>query len=125
MAHILLVEDSEEFRTPLAKLLSKAGHRVTEAPDGRAALAHVLAETPDLIITDVQMPEMDGPSLLEVIRSYLRLFSIPVVVLTGIEEGALIERARAQKVNSFMVKGRATIDDILEAVKQALITLPN
>ncbi len=71
------------------------------------------------------MPEMDGPSLLEVIRSYLRLFSIPVVVLTGIEEGALIERARAQKVNSFMVKGRATIDDILEAVKQALITLPN
>ena len=131
MARILLIEDSADFRDALSRFLGKAGHEVTSVSNGREGLAKVLAEPPDLILTDVQMPELDGPSFLEdgpsfleVVRSYLRMYSVPVVVLTGIEDGPLLDRTRAQKVNSILVKGKASLDDILKAVDEALVTLP-
>jgi CheY-like chemotaxis protein len=124
MAKILLVEDSDDFRYTLEKLLTRAGHEVKGVSNGREALAAVLAETPDLILTDVQMPELDGPSLLEVVRSYLRMYSLPVVVVTGLEEGPLLDRIRAQKVNAILVKGKASPEDIQAAVKEALVNLP-
>jgi len=83
-----------------------------------------LAQTPDLILTDIQLPELDGPSLLEIVRSYLRMYSLPVVVLTGIEDGPLLDRIRAQKVNAILIKGKASLDDILKAVDAAVVALP-
>lgn len=124
MARILLIEDCPDFRSAISRFLGKAGHEITDASNGREGLAKVLAETPDLILTDVQMPELDGPSFLEVVRSYLRMYSVPVVVLTGVEEGPLLDRTRAQKVNSILIKGKASLDDILKAVDEALVTLP-
>jgi DNA-binding NarL/FixJ family response regulator len=70
------------------------------------------------------MPELDGASFLEVVRSYLRL-TVPVVVLTGVEDGPLVDRIREQKVNSILVKGKASPADIQAAVKEALVSLPN
>jgi CheY-like chemotaxis protein len=125
MAKILVVEDSDDFRYALEKYLTRFGHEVTGVADGRDALASVLANTPDLILTDVQMPELDGPSFLEVVRSYLRLHSVPVVVLTGIEDGPLIDRVRAQKVNAILIKSKASLDDVLAAIKLALVSLPS
>lgn len=83
-----------------------------------------MAQTPDLILTDIQLPELDGPSLLEIVRSYLRMYSLPVVVLTGIEDGPLLDRIRAQKVNAILIKGKASLDDILKAVDAAVVALP-
>jgi CheY-like chemotaxis protein len=124
MAKILVVDDSDDFRASIVKLLTRFGCVVKDVANGRDALASVLADTPDLILTDVQMPELDGPSLLEVLRSYLRLHSLPVVVMTGVDEGPLIDRIRAQKVNSILIKGKASLEDIEAAVKEALVTLP-
>jgi CheY-like chemotaxis protein len=124
MAKILIVEDSEDFRSSIAKVLTISGHEVRLAANGREGLAGVLAETPELILTDIQMPELDGASFLEVVRSYLRL-TVPVVVLTGVEDGPLIDRIRAQKVNSILIKGKASPADIQAAVKEALVSLPN
>jgi CheY-like chemotaxis protein len=124
MAKILIVDDEQDARESLAVLFREAGHTVTGAPNGRDALSAVLSDTPDVIILDLMMPEMDGPSFLEVVRSYLRIQSLPVVVLTGLGDSPMIDRARALKVNTILVKGRATPDDIRKAVDDALVRHP-
>jgi CheY-like chemotaxis protein len=124
MAKILVVEDHADSVESLAMILRDAGHTVTCVPNGREALAHVLVELPDVVLLDLLMPEMDGPSFLEVVRSYLRIQSLPVVVLTALAESPMIDRARALKVNTILVKGKAMPQDILKALEDALIRLP-
>jgi CheY-like chemotaxis protein len=124
MANILIVDDNADSRESLAIYFRTAGHEVTCMPNGREALSIVLAQTPDVIVLDLLMPEMDGPSFLEVIRSYLRIHSLPVVVLTALADSPMISRAQALKVNTVLVKGKATPDEILKAVEEALIRHP-
>ena len=124
MPKILIVDDAAESCETLAKLLRAAGHTVTCVPNGREALAQVLNQVPDVILLDLLMPEMDGPSFLEVVRSYLRLQSLPVVVLTGLSDSPMIERAQHLKVNSILTKGKATPQEIQEALEEAVIRLP-
>jgi CheY-like chemotaxis protein len=124
MTKILIVDDSEDSRESLAIYFRNLGHTVTCVPNGREALSLVLTDLPDVILLDLLMPEMDGPSFLEVIRSYLRIQSLPVVVLTALAESPIIDRARALKVNSILVKTKATPDDILKALEEALVRYP-
>ena len=124
MAKILIVDDDADGCESLAVFLRDSGHIATCAPNGREALLLVLADLPDVVVLDLVMPEMDGPSFLEVVRSYLRIQSLPVVVLTALGESPMIDRARALKVNSILVKGKATTDDILKALDEALVRYP-
>jgi CheY-like chemotaxis protein len=124
MARILIVDDVEDARESLGVLLRDAGHTVVCVPNGRDALMQVLSDKPDVILLDLMMPDMDGPSFLEVCRSYLRLQSLPVVVLTALSDSPMIDRIQAMKVNTILVKGRAMPDDIRKAVEEALIRLP-
>ena len=124
MLKLLVVDDEPDICSLISDALVDEGHEVTCAADGKDALASVLAHVPDVVILDLAMPEMDGPSFLEVIRSYLRLQSLPVVVLTGLEESPMVARAQALKVNSVLVKSKATPDDILKAVEEAAVRVP-
>jgi CheY-like chemotaxis protein len=124
MSKLLIVDDDEDGRETLAVVFRDAGHTVTCVPNGRDALGAVLADPPDVILLDLLMPEMDGPSFLEVIRSYLRIQSLPVVILTALGESPMIDRARALKVNSVLVKGKATTDHIRKAVEEATVRYP-
>src|SRR4051812_7573790 len=124
MAKILIVDDTEDARESQAILLRDAGHTVMCVPNGREALAQVLTDLPDVVLLDLLMPEMDGPSFLEVVRSYLRLQALPVVILTGLADSPMIERARALKVNSILIKGKAGPDDVRKAIEEALVRYP-
>ena len=124
MASILIVEDAADACEPLAKFLEKNGHDVTCVANGREALAAVLSKVPDVVVLDLLTPEMDGPSFLEVVRSYLRLQSLPVVVLTGLTDSPMVDRARYLKVNSILAKGKATLEDVQRAVEEAVHRLP-
>lgn len=124
MAKILIVDDAPDSAETLATLLRAAGHEVTCAPNGRQALANVLAELPDVVLLDMHMPEMDGPTFLEVIRSYLRLQSLPVVVLTGLPDSPMVDRVQHLKVNSVLVKGKASPDEIRQALEEAAVRAP-
>jgi CheY-like chemotaxis protein len=125
MADILIVDDDADGRVALCQFLEKHGHDVNCVSNGREALSAVLAHTPDLIILDLFMPEMDGSSLLEILRSYLRLQSLPVVVMTGLPDSPLVERVRHLRVNAILIKGKATFEDILLAVSQEMHRAPN
>jgi CheY-like chemotaxis protein len=124
MAKILYVEDDNATREATTKVLEAAGHKVVGVPNGREALIEVLQRPPDVILLDLAMPEMDGPSFLEVLRSYLRVQSLSVVVLPGLSDSPMIERAQALKVNSVLTKGKATGDDIIQAINEAIVRHP-
>jgi CheY-like chemotaxis protein len=124
MAYILVVDDDADGRDALCQALTKMGYEVTCVINGREALASILDRTPELLILDLMMPEMDGPSLLEVLRSYLRLQTLPVIVLTALGENPMIDRVRHLKVNAILAKGKATFEEIGDAIRQELHRLP-
>src|SRR5687768_5947766 len=123
MAKVLIVDDTPGSFEPVAKHLGDAGHAVTCVPR-REALASVLAELPDVILLDLVMPEMDGPTFLEIIRSYLRLQALPVVVLTGMDDSPMVARVQILKVNSVLAKGKASLEEIQRAVEEAAVRVP-
>ena len=118
MSYVMIVDDSPDAAEPLARFLRRCGYAVKSVPNGREALAEVINSPPDAVILDLMMPDMDGPSFLEVIRSYLRLQSLPVVVLTGLPDGPMAQRARELGVTTILVKTKATLDDIERGVQQ-------
>ncbi len=88
-SRILVVDDDPSTRDLLRGMLERAGHEVREAEDGRAGLRDLYAATPDLVILDVNMPQLDGWATLERIRD---LSDVPVLMLTARE--AELERVR-------------------------------
>lgn len=84
MAHkVLLVDDDKEFRTVAALVLENAGYLVIEAVDGLAALEALQTVTPDVIISDLHMPLMDGRSFCKRVREQKELAGIPFVILSA------------------------------------------
>jgi DNA-binding NtrC family response regulator len=81
MATILLVDDKENIRRVMGAILASEGYAVREAADGREALASILEENPDLILSDVRMDGMDGIALFKEIRS--RGMDTPFLLMTG------------------------------------------
>ncbi len=80
MAEVLVVEDEEDVRRLVRVLLERAGHGVREASNGIEALRMLQSSTPDLVVLDVTMPELDGWQTLERIRD---LTEVPVLMLTA------------------------------------------
>jgi DNA-binding response OmpR family regulator len=125
MARILVVDDDAAGSLePVCKYLAAEGYTVDCVRNGREALEHLLRELPDLVILDLFMPHLDGGGLLEIMRSYLRLQTLPVIVLTGLTESPMIDRVRTLKVNTILLKGKATLKEIAEAVRLELHRAP-
>jgi len=80
---ILVVEDNVDSRDLLAKLLGMKGYEVSSAPDGEKGYAAALSQLPDLIITDINMPIMDGIALLKKVRLDRLLTGTAVLVITA------------------------------------------
>lgn len=83
-ARILLVEDSREARAVLAMILRQEGFAVFEAEDGLAALQMIDSAFPDLIITDLQMPNLDGIELIKALRGEPRFSKTPILVVSAL-----------------------------------------
>ena len=86
-ATILVIDDDESMRDLLRLHLAAAGYDVEVAADAIAAGYMVLRRPPDLIISDVNMPHLDGFEFIEALRSDKTLPEIPVIFLTSMEEG--------------------------------------
>lgn len=80
MSRLLVVEDDADVAEVLRRLCTRAGHEVTQANDGSAALREAYRRRPDLVILDVGLPRLDGWAVLERLRD---LTDVPVLMLTG------------------------------------------
>ena len=87
MSSILIVDDDESIRELLRMHLSSAGYEVRVAEDAIVAGYMVLRSPPDLIISDVNMPHMDGFEFVAALKADKSLPAIPVIFLTSLEEG--------------------------------------
>jgi CheY-like chemotaxis protein len=101
---ILAVEDNPNIRRLIVYNLKRNGYEVLEAGDGKAAVRVLQKTTPDLIILDVRMPEMDGFQLLELLRRYPSAAKIPVIMLTALSQQADIDKALSLGVVDYLVK---------------------
>ncbi|HZU95259.1 MAG TPA: protein kinase [Planctomycetota bacterium] len=103
-ARIALVEDSEEVRRFARMLLSRKGFEVEEFPDGAAALDMVLTRPPDLVVSDVQMPRLDGLELTRKIRERYDKARLPIVLVSVMSEEEDIVRGFEAGANDYLVK---------------------
>jgi CheY-like chemotaxis protein len=83
VSRILVVDDEPDQRFLLRRLFERAGHEVRDAADGAAALQAVRAQAPDLVVTDVMMPVMDGVELIRCLRGDPATAHIPVLAASG------------------------------------------
>jgi CheY-like chemotaxis protein len=101
---VLLVDDDADVRAGLGTLLRDAGLAVVEAINGRHALNCLTSDDahPDLVITNLAMPEMNGWELVNVLRAYVRLAHIPVMVVSGFDPNA--EGIRPKNIAEYISK---------------------
>lgn len=94
MAEILIVDDNEDNRKVLSRLLEYAGHQSRTARDGADALELARGHAPDLVLMDLAMPEMDGWAATARFKADPELAAIPIIVVTGHVTSDEIHRAR-------------------------------
>ena len=95
MPKILIVEDNEENRDSLSRRLQRRGFEIALAPDGKAGVVAALAEKPDLILMDMNMPELDGWEATRQVKAQEGTVDIPVIALTAHALSGDRERALA------------------------------
>ena len=89
---VLVVDDSRVIRELIAEAFVGAGYRVSTAADGAAGLAAALADPPALVVTDLQMPAMDGAALCRRLMHDPRTRAVPVLVVTALPAAAAAAR---------------------------------
>jgi two-component system chemotaxis response regulator CheY len=101
---ILTVDDSRTMRDMLRLALTQAGYEVVQAEDGIHGLEVLQGETPDVIVTDINMPRMDGFGFIEGVRRDDRHRAIPILVLTTESDAEKKNRARDAGATGWIVK---------------------
>ena len=104
MALIVLMEDDAATRMLVASVLKKDGYDVMSADNGADGLALVRAYLPDLVISDIQMPVMDGFTMLQQLRNDPAIEAIPVVLLTSLQERAHMRIGMTSGADDYITK---------------------
>ena len=101
---VLVVDDDERSRKLLEVVLAIEGYRVATATSGAQALAAIEREVPDAVLLDFLMPGMHGPELCARIRALPLRRTLPLIVLSGMDDHASRETATAAGADDFIVK---------------------
>ncbi|MBI4750549.1 MAG: hybrid sensor histidine kinase/response regulator [Acidobacteria bacterium] len=117
---ILVVEDSITARTLVKTILESAGYRVKTAVDGVDALTLLKTETFHLVVSDIDMPRLNGLDLTARIRADKKLSALPVVLVTALEKREDRERGIEIGANAYIVKSSFDQTNLLEIVRQLI-----
>jgi two-component system chemotaxis response regulator CheY len=104
MQSILAVDDSASMRQMVAFTLKGAGYNVIEAADGQEALDKARGETVDLVLTDQNMPRMDGITLVQNLRNLAAYATVPILILTTESSAEMKAKGKAAGATGWMVK---------------------
>jgi two-component system chemotaxis response regulator CheY len=104
MKKILVVDDSPSVRQQVGMALTQAGYSVVEAVDGLDGLSKLATPGVSLVISDINMPRMNGLEMVEKMKADARLSSVPVVMLTSEGQPAIIERAKKAGAKGWIIK---------------------
>jgi two-component system chemotaxis sensor kinase CheA len=118
--HILVVDDSITTRTLEESVLSAAGYHVTTAVDGVDALRLVQEGGIDLVVSDVEMPRLDGLGLTQQIRATAAYAKLPVILVTSLDRPEERERGLESGADAYIPKSSFDQDTLLDIVRQLL-----
>ena len=116
MTHVLVIEDDAAIRSSLVRALTDRGHAVSSAHRGLDGLQHVIDEQPDLVLLDLGLPDVDGGTLLSMLRAVRQT---PVIVVTARDDDASVVRALDSGADDYVLKP-FTVDQ-LEARMRAVL----
>lgn len=117
---LLVVEDSVTARTLLKNILESAGYRVDTAVDGIDALTALRSGQFDLVVSDVEMPRMDGFELTARVRADRKLADLPVVLVTAFESREHKERGIEVGANAYIVKSSFDQSNLFEVIRRLI-----
>jgi PAS domain S-box-containing protein len=124
MAHILVVDDEPASRELLVTLLGYHGHTILSACDGVEGFTLALAQRPDLIITDILMPKLDGYALATRVRADPALAHIQIIFYTAIDLGAEVRQLAAESGVAQIMTKPTEPETILTIVQAVLASAP-
>lgn len=119
LAKLLIIEDDVTMLDLLRVHLKAAGHVVRAAPDAAEGIRAIMEEPPDLIVSDISMPYLDGLELLGVLRSDPTTMHIPVIFLTGTHDEDTRLKASQLGVEDFLTKP-IQVENLLSAIDKVL-----
>jgi DNA-binding response OmpR family regulator len=116
---ILLVDDEPNLRKLLRHMLEIGGFEVVEAEDGLDALKKLTSMTPDIMILDVMMPNLDGVSLCKQLRASDRFATLPIVMLSGKTQYRAVQEGLAAGADRYLSKP-ITLNELTQTVRELL-----
>ena len=124
---IAVIEDEEVMAKPLAEELEDAGFDVVQASDGKVGLQMVLKEEPDLILLDIVMPNMDGMTMMHMLRASGEFGAhVPIVLLTNLNvDDKIIGNITKDEPAYYLVKAEYSLADVIAKVKTCLSARPS
>jgi DNA-binding response OmpR family regulator len=120
MKKILFIEDESALQKTFGDILGKKGYRVVKALDGESGLKLAKGERPDLILLDLILPKMDGFGVLKGLKASEETKSIPVIILTNLEETEDIQKALELGATTYLVKSSYTLEEVVNKIEQSL-----
>jgi CheY-like chemotaxis protein len=122
MLYVLIVDDELDSSEFVSEFLQLSGFRTRTVTCGKDAIESMLRDSPDAVILDVRMPDMDGISLLQILRSYQRWYDMPVVLLTANAGEGDEWKARELGVKRIFRKSKFELKELLQYLQE--VTLP-
>ena len=119
---VLIVDDSLSVRNSLSQLMSDGGYQVLAARDGLEAINLLESESPDIVLTDLEMPRMNGLDLVSYIRNSAQWGSLPIVMITSRTMAKHRQQAETAGVNRYITKP-FTEDEVLASIDEQLAVL--
>lgn len=123
LKNILIIEDDSMLQGVLTERLSDEGYVVRGCVTGEAAFEQIKSEKPDVILTDLVLPKMDGFDVLKAIKDSIHLNTIPVIIMSNSGQEGDPERASELGASDFIVKSNSSLDQIVERVKKVVSSL--
>jgi len=117
---ILFIEDEMRLQNTMKSVLESAGYDVFVAFDGEVGMKTMEDKKPDLVLLDLILPKKDGYDVLEFMKSKVELASVPVIVLTNLEEKFDIEKTMSYNVCAYLVKTNYTPKEIVGKIREVL-----
>jgi EAL domain-containing protein (putative c-di-GMP-specific phosphodiesterase class I) len=116
---VMVVDDDAVIRMSEAAILRTAGYEVLEAASGSEALAALAAEPCDLMLLDVLMPDLDGPSVVRELQRHAELSNLPVIYVTGLDDSEFLAASLDDGVDDYVIKPAAP-HELIARVKARL-----
>lgn len=120
MSRVLIVEDEVSLRELYADFLRDSGYVVDVASDGESALDKINRGEWDVLLLDIMLPKLDGMEVLKSITTDSLLNSKPILIMSNLEDPAIIRRCLEAGAKEFLAKAELTPPDIIAAIERTL-----